>query len=287
MRGWLLALAALAALASSARADTTDHYGLLMVWMPGLCKLEPDRVECKDLTLKRHDGLNLTFLALQSLRSSSLPNTFCFTFPSDSEMDRDKQWCEMDPVKVRDDLAAQLKTVMPVTRSCQDRGLWARFASCTLYSPNDYYARAIKLANAVAVSQVNAKIAASIGKTATQTALVDAFTAEFGDDSANAVDFICRKIGGRAHLIQLRITLAVRALTVGLTKETLWKPTSSHPLRRSCPENFQVDEPPVPLTASEKPAPAPVVPTDPAVPDASPVEPVEIAPLEPEGPVVH
>ena len=281
-----LVLACLLSPIGLARADTADHYALLMVWMPGLCKFEPERVECKDLTLKRFDGLNLTFMAIQSLRSSSLPNTFCFTFPSDSEMDREKQWCEMDAPKLRDDLAAQLKTFMPVTKSCQDRGLWARFASCTLYAPNDYYSRAIRLANGVAGTQLNAKIAGAIGKTANLTALVDAFKADFGEDSATAVDFICRKTGGRSHLLQVRITLAVRALTVGLERETLWKPT--RPLRRGCPENFLVDEPPVPLTASGKPAPAaPPPPIDPSVPVAVPIAPVEIAPLEPEGPVVH
>jgi ribonuclease I len=286
MRRWLLTLAALAAFAPPARADTTDHYGLLMVWMPGLCKFEPERVECKDLTLKRRDGLNLSFLALQSLRSSSIPNTYCFTFPSDSDMDRGKQWCDMPAPKLRSDVAAQLKTLMPVTQSCQDRGLWAKFASCTLYSPNDYYSRALRLANGVTGSQVNAKIAGAVGKTANLTALVDAFKADFGEDSGTAIDFICRKTGGRVHLLQVRITLQVRALTRGLDKETLWKPT--RPLRRSCPENFLVDEPPVPLTAAGQPAPAaPPPPSDPSVPEAVPIPPVEIAPLEPEGPVVH
>jgi len=287
MRRWLLALAVLALLSSGARADTADHYGLLMVWMPGLCKLEPDRVECKDLTLRRFDGLNLAFMALQSLRPSNLPNSYCFTMPSDADMDRGKRWCEMDTQNVRADLVEQLKTLMPVTRSCQDRALWSRFASCTLYSPNDYYARGIKLANAVVGSQFNAKIAGAVGKTASQAALVEAFKAEFGEDSSNAVDFICRKTGGKSHLYQVRITLTARALTKGLSPELLWKPT--RPLRRGCPESFEVDEPPVPLAASG-PAPAtppPPPPGQPTSPEAVPVPPVDTAPLEPEGPVVR
>ena len=64
MQRWLLALAMLVCLAPAAQAQVTDHYTLLMVWMPGLCKLEPDRPECKELTLRRYDGLNLAFLAL-------------------------------------------------------------------------------------------------------------------------------------------------------------------------------------------------------------------------------
>jgi hypothetical protein len=60
----------------------------------------------------------------------------------------------------------------------------------------------------------------------------------------------------------------------------LWKPQT--PLRRGCPENFQVDEPPVPIAASGEPAPPP--PTEPATPDSAPVAPVETAPLEPVPP---
>src|SRR3954470_551396 len=127
MRRWLLALFFLAALTPSSQAQTTDHYALLMVWMPGLCKLEPDRAECKDLSLRRYDGLNLAFMALQSARSSGTSNTSCFTMPTDTESDRERRWCEMDAPHVSPDLSAQLKTLMPVTQSCQDRGLWSRF----------------------------------------------------------------------------------------------------------------------------------------------------------------
>src|SRR4051812_39605494 len=53
VRPWILALAFLCPFVQAAQAQTTDHYALLMVWMPGLCKLEPSRAECKDLTLRR------------------------------------------------------------------------------------------------------------------------------------------------------------------------------------------------------------------------------------------
>src|SRR3954466_6010036 len=148
MRRWFLALAAVLSVTAGARADVTDHYVLLMVWMPGLCKLEPDRAECKELTLRRYDGLNLAFMALQSARPSSAANTFCYTMLGDEDMDRSRQWCDMNQPRISDTLAEQLKKLMPVMQSCQDRGLWARYASCTLYSANDYYTRAIKLATA-------------------------------------------------------------------------------------------------------------------------------------------
>jgi ribonuclease I len=223
-------------------------------------------------------------MALQSTRPSSAPNTFCYTMLSDQGMDRTRQWCDMYEPRVSDTLKAQLKTLMPVMQSCQDRGLWARYASCTLYSANDYYGRAIKLSIAVAKTQMNTKLAAAVGATAKQSELVEAFAAEFGDDNGKAVDFICRKIEGRSHLMQVRITLTPRALTRGLAKEHLWKPNGN--LRRSCPENFLVDAPPVPVAGTGTDTATPP-PPEPGVPDSAPIGPVETEPLEPTGPVVR
>src|SRR5690349_18060199 len=153
MRRWFLALAirfgltpALFCLTRASQAQVTDHYALLMVWMPGLCKFEPDRVECKDLTLRRFDGLNLAFMALQSARAGGASNTYCYTMIDDESLDRQRKWCDMTQPKIANTLAAELKTLMPVAQSCQDRGLWARYASCTMYSGDEYYAREIKLA---------------------------------------------------------------------------------------------------------------------------------------------
>lgn len=288
MRRWLLALALLCAATSSSRAEVTDHYVLLMVWMPGLCKFEPDRKECKDLTLRRYDGLNLAFMALQSARPSNASNTFCFTMISDESLDRARQWCDMYQPKIPDTLTLQLKTLMPVMQSCQDRGLWARYASCTMFSATDYYSRSIKLAMAFAGTQLNSKIAAAVGATAKQSELIEAFKADFGDEKVNAVEFICRKLGKESHLLQVRVALTPRALTRGIDKEFLWKPAG--PLRRTCPENILVDAPPVPIAGtgpdSPKNAP-PAKPAEPGVPEAVPVGPVDTEPLEPTGPVVR
>jgi ribonuclease I len=289
MRRWFLALAILLGATSGASAQVTDHYALLMVWMPGLCKIEPDRVECKDLTLRRFDGLNLAFMALQSVRPVGASNTFCYTMIDDETLDRQRNWCDMYQPKIANTLAVELQTLMPVTRSCQDRGLWARYGSCTMYSADEYYSRAIKLAKSFNNTQLNSKIAAAVGTTAKQSELLDAFKADFGDEKVNAVEFFCRKIGSVSHLLQVRVSVTARALTRGLEKESLWKPQGA--LRRSCPENIVIDAPPVPIAESDKKSAPPAKPApppgEPAVPDAAPVAPVETAPLEPTGPVVR
>jgi ribonuclease I len=289
MRRWVLALLILVGFTSGAQAQVTDHYALLMVWMPGLCRLEPDRVECKDLTLRRYDGLNLAFMALQSVRPVGASNTFCFTMIDDETLDRSRRWCEMYRPKIADGLTQQLNTLMPVMRSCQDRGLWARFGSCTMYSADEYYSRAIKLATSFAATQLNSKISAAVGTTAKQSELIEAFKADFGDEKVNALEFYCRKVGSEFHLVNVRVSVTARALTRGLSQETLWKP--QNPLHRNCPEKIVIDAPPVPIADGDK-SPAPPAkpvppPGEPAVPDAAPVAPVETEPLEPAGPVVR
>jgi ribonuclease T2 len=283
----LLALLLLLIAVAPARAQMSDHYALVMVWMPGLCAEEHDREECKDLTLRRYDGRNLAFFALQVARDSGLAQTFCFTMPSAEEMDRGRRWCDMDKIPMTDTIAAALTDLMPVMRSCQDRGLYAKYGSCTLYSADDYYSRGIKLAQAVATTRVNAKIAGAVGTTAKQSDLVAAFEEEFGDGSGTAIDFVCRRIQGRAHLVQVKISLTARGLTRGLGPDFLWKPRN--PLRRSCPEAIIIDAPPVPITAGAgdgSPAPdappPPAKPTEAPVPEAVPVPPVETAPLGPK-----
>jgi len=289
MRRWLLALIIAVSLPAAAEAQTTDHYALLMVWMPGLCKLEPDRVECKDLTLRRFDGLNLAFMALQSARPAGASNTFCYTMIDDETLDRQRNWCDMYQPKIANTLTLQLQTLMPVTRSCQDRGLWARYGSCTMYSADEYYSRAIKLAKSLNNTQLNSKIAAAVGTTAKQSELLEAFKADFGDEKLNAVEFFCRKVDNEFHLLNVRVSVTARALTRGLAKESLWKPQS--PLRRNCPERIVIDAPPVPIAESDKKSAPPAKPApppgEPAAPDAAPVAPVETKPLEPKGPVVR
>ncbi len=287
LRRGLLAL--LFAAAFGGRADAqmaSDHYAVLMVWMPGLCVLEPTRPECKGLTLRRYDGQNLAFMALEVARDSGVSQTFCYTMPSDFELNQSRDWCDMSKPNASSKFDAQLQQLMPIVQSCQDRGLWARYASCTMYSPDDYYERAFRLAKGIAGTLVNLKIAGAIGQTASQQALVAAFEQQFGDDTGTAIDFICRKVDGKSHLINVKLTVTVRALTRGLSKETLWRP--SQPMRRSCPENMIVDGPPgtqlgaaAPAAKAATPPPPPPKPRGPDVPPAVPVEPVETAPLSP------
>jgi ribonuclease I len=282
----VLAMAGMLSLGGKAQAQmSADHYALLMVWMPGLCALEPNRPECKDLSLRRYDGQNLAFQALEVARESGASQTYCFTMPSDFEMDHSRDWCDMSKPRLSSpDLEKDLQRLMPIAQSCQDRGLWAHYASCTMYSADDYYSRGFKLAKAVAGTLVNVKIAGAIGQTVTQQSLISAFETQFGDETGSSIDFICRKSGGKSHLVNVRITLTVKALTRGLAPEYLWK--SERPLRRSCPENILVDAPPgaeigKPAVQAAPPPKSKPKPTEPGAPPSVPVGPVETEPLSP------
>src|SRR5256885_776529 len=110
---YLLAAASAFCSSTGANAQMSDHYALLMVWMPGLCALETERPECKDLSLRRYDGQNLAFMALEVAHESGVSDTFCFSMPSDFEMDHSRDWCDMTEPNVNPALAGQLKQLMP------------------------------------------------------------------------------------------------------------------------------------------------------------------------------
>ncbi|HEY4164587.1 MAG TPA: hypothetical protein VGM59_16085, partial [Dongiaceae bacterium] len=247
--------------------------------------LESDRPECKDLSLRRYDGRNLAFFALQPAPvENGFADTYCDGMPSDADMDRSRQWCDMDQPRVNQSVADSLSEVMPITQSCQDRGIWAKYGTCSLYSPDQYFSRSIKLAKDAASTQVNTKIAGAVGSKISQDALLAAFTDQFGEDSGKAVDFICRKVDGKNHLYQVRITVTLSAMNRGLAKDQLWLPHGS--LRRHCPSEFEVDAPPVqvapaPGTAAPAVSEAPARPGEPEAPQSVPVAPVETAPLPP------
>jgi ribonuclease I len=220
-------------------ADTIDHFALVMVWMPGLCKLESSRPECKDLSLRRYDGRNLALFALEPASvENGFANTYCSGMPSDSDLDQARQWCDLDKPRINQDIADALSEIMPVVQSCQDRGIWAKYGTCTLYRENDYFRRSIELAKDVATTQLNLKVAGAIGKGIGQDILMDAFTGEFGDNSGGALDLICRQVEGKSHLYQVKITLALSAMNHGLAKDQLWLPQASP--RQHCPDTFEV-----------------------------------------------
>ncbi len=272
----------LALAAAPARGDAIDHYTLILSWTPGLCWDQPERKECAGLSLRRYDGRNLAFLALRpDPPVGNMRDDYCFAGMGDPELDRSQRWCDMDEVTVRSaDLRATLAEVMPVTQSCQERGIWARFGTCSLYSPDEYFSRGVKLAKGMAATLLNVRLVGAAGQSIKQSELVSYFEMQYGDGSAKALHLVCKTRAGKAHLMEVQVAVTPHALTKGLDRQELFKPNT--PLRGKCPSEVFIDAPkdlvpePAATTGADQPAPEAVKPDQPVPPDAGPAVPAPV-----------
>ena len=281
MKRWPIAAAAfgLSAAVCPAHADSIDHYTLIMSWTPGLCWQQPERKECADLSLRRYDGRNLALLALRpDPPEGNMRNDYCFASLGDPDLDRSQRWCDMDEARIKSgDLKAALDEVMPVTQSCQERGMWARYGTCSLYSPDEYFSRAVKLAKGMATTLLNVRIGGAAGRTIKQSELVSYFEMQFGEGSAKSLHLVCKTHEGKAHLLEVQVTVTPHALTTGLDAKYLWKPNRA--VRGKCPDEIVIDAPKdlAPDTSGEiitdQAAPEPAMPGQLVPPSTAPVVP--------------
>lgn len=249
-----------------AQAQALDHYTLIMAWLPGQCLVAPERPLCEKLTLKDPAGRNLTLVGLRpDPHPGSVPMRDCdpmtdaFSTPLFSgEADAiGMEACRLPEVKLSDTLAASLKTLMPTTAQCDERRFWASYGSCSMLSQERYFQRAVDRAEEMQHSLLNIAIAGAIGGRIKRDALVEAFTQQFGEDSAGSLQLVCGRSKERhvPVLTEIRLSLRQQGTMQTLTKEGLWRETGNSP-RQRCPDDILIAEAGQPVPDPiKKPAP--------------------------------
>jgi len=278
-RYWLLPLLMLAGLPQAAPAQTMDHYSLLMAFLPGQCLVKPELPLCAGLNLKDPAARNLTLIGLRpDPRSGSVPLRDCdpmagaFSTPlMDGDVETPgSESCAMPPVKLSDDLAKALKEVMPSVAQCAERRFWSRYGACSMLSEEMYFERAVGRAKDLQKTLLNVTIASSIGSRVKRDALVAAFTQQFGEENAAALQLVCGRSKKKLQsvLTEVRIKLNQLGTMRSLTKESLWQ-ESGAAQRHRCPEEILIPEAgqPVPdALAKPKPPGTVDIPQMPVVP---------------------
>lgn len=305
--GPVLLLLLLSVLPRLAGAQALDHYTLIMAFLPGQCLVKPKLPLCEGLTLKDPAGRNLTLIGLRpDPHANSVPLRDCdpmataFSTPL-LEGERETLTaaaCHLPPVRLSDDLAKSLAAVMPSTAQCAERRFWSSYGACSLLSQERYFQRAVDRAQDMQHTLLNLTIAGAIGTRVKRDTLIDAFTQQFGDDGAAALQLVCGRSKKRvqAVLTEVRLKLRQQGTMRPLSREGLWQETGSA-LRQRCPDQFLIPEAgqpvPNPVAAPAPPGTVavpqmPVVP-QPEVPDiAAPTIPVPDitapAPVDPTKP---
>lgn len=293
-----------------AQAQSLDHYTLLMAWLPGQCLVKPDLPLCASLTLKDEAGRNLTLIGLRpDPRANSVPLRDCdpmteaFStplFPGEAEI---AAACHLPEMRLSEDLAGQLARVMPSTAQCAERRYWASYGSCSLLSQERYFRRAVDRAMEVRHTLLNFAIAGAIGSRVKRDTLSEAFTQQFGEENAAALQIVCDRSKERRVpvLTEIRISLRQQGTMRPLAAEGMWHETGGGQLHQ-CPEEFLIAEagqpvpdpvakpiPPGTVTIPQMPdipaprapvvtAPQTPVPADPTKPQPMQTEPMEVTP---------
>lgn len=272
------------ALPRLAGAQSLDHYTLIMAFLPGQCLVKPELQLCKGLTLKDPAGRNLTLIGLRpDPHANSVPMRDCdpsstaFSTPLvEGESETLAAACHLPPVRLSDGLAKALADVMPSTAQCAERRFWSSYGSCSMLSQERYFQRAVDRAQDMQRTLLNFTIAGAIGTRVKRDTLIDAFTQQFGDDGAAALQLVCGRSKKRiqAVLTEVRLKLRQQGTMRPLSREGLWQETGSA-MRQRCPDQFLIPEAgqpvPNPVAAPAQPGAVevpqmPVVP-QPEVPD--------------------
>ena len=250
--GFCLLLLIAAFVPRTARAQTLDHYTLIMAWLPGECLVKPELPACENLTVKDPAGRNLTLIGLRpDPRTNSVPMRDCdpmsdaFSTPLlEGEVETlATKSCHLPEVNIGEALARSLAAVMPTVAYCAERRFWASYGSCSLLSQERYFQRAVSRAEDMQRTLLNVTIAGAIGSRVRIGTLVDAFTQQFGEEAAASLQIVCgrSKERNQSVLTEIRVKLRQQGTMRTLTKEGLWQEAGTS-LRHRCPERFLIAE---------------------------------------------
>jgi ribonuclease T2 len=207
-----LVVAFLLLLAVVERAEAAPvGWTLALSWEPGFCATAPKAVEC----LNRND----LGLVLHGLWPEGGDGGSCAA--ADRGANEARTWCQLPELYLSAETKTLLRRAMPGAVACLDRHEWLRHGSCSGMSPEDYFRAAANLvvrANGLAVAQL---LRERKGQTVTVRDLRQALAKDMGVDAPAVLRTICATRQGRAHLVELRLSLSGEGLRLFPKPESL------------------------------------------------------------------
>lgn len=150
-----------------------------------------------------------------------------------------KGFCKYPDIALSDAARDKLALVMPSADfgSCLEKHQWWKHGSCQQMHADQYFIEASRLTGLVNESRMAKLLADSSGKMQSTATLRQAFTDEFGKQSAKRISFHC----SRGLLTEIRLSLPA-TLDASLELKHLLARQAPE-LRDSCPASFLVDVP--------------------------------------------
>lgn len=182
-----------------------ESYVLAVSWQPGFCETKPGKPECASMTSDRFDA---THFSLHGLWPQPRSNIYCNVEPAQIALDKDRRWNELDPLELTPETRASLDVVMPGTMSGLHRHEWVKHGSC--YgdgSPEKYFRDSLALIESLNASGVQDLFEANIGEDTETAAIRDAFSAAFGSETGERVNFKCNQDQARTLITEMQLQL--------------------------------------------------------------------------------
>lgn len=200
----ILAVLALALLASPALAQDRTQYVLAINWQPAFCETRPNRPECKTQTADRFDSSNFT---LHGLWPQPRARDYCGVDRATVMLDDDGDWDQLPTVELSAALRERLDKSMPGTQSALERHEWITHGTCYGTDAEQYFTDALDMLDAVNASPVRALFASATGSQVTQDEVRAAFDEAFGTGAGERVRLACDDDGERRLIGELTIGL--------------------------------------------------------------------------------
>lgn len=222
-------------------AGRFDTYVFSLEWTPAFCEGKSGLPECTSMTSDRFDARNLALHGLWPDRNDDASHDYgyCGVDPRTQALDRAPTWCRMPAPGISDGVMSRLTTAMPGTASCLQNHEWYKHGSCSGYSPDEYFARAAELVEAVAATDFGRFLSARVGRTVPASDLLDAFESSFGAGTRRYVSLSCTTVRGVPLLLDVRLHLS-QPLRPAAELAKMILPVSG---AGNCPASFQIDAP--------------------------------------------
>lgn len=201
---WIVVALIFAGTAVPAAANDASSV-LAVSWQPAFCETRPEKPECASQTADRFDA---THLSLHGLWPQPRDNVYCRVDPVDRAADEAGRWGNLPPIGLTVGTRAALERAMPGSRSFLHRHEWTKHGTCYGTSPETYFADSLRLLAELNASAVRSLLADGIGRVVTGRAIRERFDAAFGAGAGNRVELVCRRVGARRLLVEMRIGLA-------------------------------------------------------------------------------
>ncbi len=198
------ALLAAASLACGAPAAAAELHVLAASWQPAFCETRPQKPEC---TTQTDDRLDATSFSLHGLWPQPIDNVYCGVPPDLRAADEAGRWQALPPLELGGPTRETLDRVMPGSASLLDRHEWVKHGTCHAETPETYYRNSLRLMEELNASPVRALFAESIGSPLSGRAIRESFDAVFGEGAGDRVHVICRRVGARRLIVELKINL--------------------------------------------------------------------------------